>query len=149
MGKLAERLSDFTRSGVYRIETCEAVEEAAALNSFALVRVTLDRVATETALVETVVRAAAFPGRFGNDGETVARGLIDLSWTPAPGYVFLVSGFRDLQRTVPECFSDFLGVLDAAAANWRERGRSFFAAFVDPSGHTPLAPLYHWRKRGE
>jgi hypothetical protein len=149
VGKLAERLSDSTRNGVYRIETCEAVEEAAALNSFALVRVTLDRVATETALVETVMRAAAFPGRFGKDGETFAGGLIDLSWTPAPGYVFLVSGFRELQGAAPESFSRLLEVLGAAAADWRERGRSFFVAFVDPGSNTPLAPLYNWRKRGE
>jgi len=149
MGKLAERLSDPTRSGVYRIETCEAIEEAAALNSFALVRVTLDRVATETALVDAVVRAAAFPRRFGKDRESFASGLIDLSWTPAPGYVFLISGFRELQGAALESFSGFLEVLDAAAANWRERGRSFFAAFVDPGSHTPLAPLYNWRKRAE
>lgn len=36
MGKLAERLADPARSGVYRIETCEALEEAAALNGFRL-----------------------------------------------------------------------------------------------------------------
>lgn len=42
MGKLAERLSDARRSGVYRVETTEAVEEAAALNGFALERFALD-----------------------------------------------------------------------------------------------------------
>ena len=146
MGKLAERLSDHTRSGVYRIETCEAIEEAAALNSFSLVRVTLDRVATETALVDIVARSAAFPARFGRDREAFASGLMDLSWTPAPGHVFLVSGFRGLQRAAPEYFAGFIEVLKDAAANWRGRGKSFFVAFVDPGGHTSLAPLYHWRK---
>lgn len=38
MGKLAERLGDPGRSGVYRVETTEALEEAAALNGFALHR---------------------------------------------------------------------------------------------------------------
>jgi hypothetical protein len=37
MGKLAERLSDPVRAGVYRIVTTEAVVEAAALNGYALV----------------------------------------------------------------------------------------------------------------
>lgn len=149
MGKLAERLSDSARSGVYRIETCEALEEASALNSYALVRVTLDHVATQTALVETVAHSAEFPARFGRDWGALASGLIDLSWTPAPGYVFLVSGFQGLQRDAPECFAGFIDVLNAAAANWRARGRSFFAAFVDPGRHTALEPLYNSRKRGE
>jgi hypothetical protein len=39
MGKLAERLADPKRSGVYRVETTEALEEAVALNGFTLVRV--------------------------------------------------------------------------------------------------------------
>lgn len=38
MGKLAERLADPGRSGVYRVESTEALEEAAALNGFALQR---------------------------------------------------------------------------------------------------------------
>ena len=42
MGKLAERLSDPARSGVYRIETTEAVEEAAALNRYRVARIALD-----------------------------------------------------------------------------------------------------------
>jgi len=38
MGKLAERLADPSRSGVYRIRTTEAIEEAAALNGYRLLR---------------------------------------------------------------------------------------------------------------
>ncbi|HEX6320620.1 MAG TPA: hypothetical protein VFZ84_17315 [Burkholderiales bacterium] len=36
MGKLAERLADPSRSGVYRIRTTEVIEEAAALNGYSL-----------------------------------------------------------------------------------------------------------------
>ena len=36
MGKLAERLADPSRSGVYRIRTTEAIQEAAALNCYSL-----------------------------------------------------------------------------------------------------------------
>ena len=39
MGKLAERLADASRSGVYRVESTEALEEAVGLNGFALARV--------------------------------------------------------------------------------------------------------------
>ena len=36
MGKLAERLADPSRSGVYRIRTTEAIEEAVLLNGYSL-----------------------------------------------------------------------------------------------------------------
>jgi len=36
MGKLAERLADPSRSGVYRIRTTEAIEEAVVLNGYSL-----------------------------------------------------------------------------------------------------------------
>jgi len=39
MGKLAERLADAGRSGVYRVESTEALEEAVGLNGFALARI--------------------------------------------------------------------------------------------------------------
>lgn len=40
MGKLAEWLADLQRSGVYRVETTEAIEEAAALRKLGLPEVT-------------------------------------------------------------------------------------------------------------
>ncbi|MGQ0544477.1 MAG: hypothetical protein ACT4P3_03980 [Betaproteobacteria bacterium] len=39
MGKLAERLADASRSGVYRIRTTEAIEEAAAINGYSILRI--------------------------------------------------------------------------------------------------------------
>lgn len=149
MGKLAERLSDCTRSGVYRIETVEALEEAAALNSYRLVRVVLEHVTTKAALLDAVADSAAFPDRFGRNWNALPDCLTDLSWTPARGYVLLVSGFKLLQRAAPEDFAGFLEVLTAAAADWRGRGRPFFVAFLDPGGAAPLAPLYNWHKRGK
>jgi hypothetical protein len=38
MGKLAERLADASRSGVYRVEETAAIEEAAAANGYRLLR---------------------------------------------------------------------------------------------------------------
>jgi len=73
MGKLAERLSDCARSGVYRIETREALEEAAALNSYPVVQVVLDHVTTKSGLFDAVGRLAAAPERFGGDWDALRR----------------------------------------------------------------------------
>jgi hypothetical protein len=53
MGKLAERLADPSRSGVYRIRTTEAIEEAAGLNGYRLLR--LDGKSIPSALPEVVL----------------------------------------------------------------------------------------------
>jgi hypothetical protein len=39
VGRLAQRLADPSKSGVYRIRTTEAIEEAAALNGYTLLRI--------------------------------------------------------------------------------------------------------------
>ena len=54
MGKLAERLADPSRSGVYRIRTTEAIEEAVVLNGYSLLWVdgTLPKKLPEVVLLE-------------------------------------------------------------------------------------------------
>ena len=59
MGKLAQRLSDPMRSGVYRVETTEAVEEAAALNGYRMLSL------TDGALPETLPQVVLLRGRPG------------------------------------------------------------------------------------
>jgi len=119
MGKLAERLSDARRSGVYRVETTEALEEAAGLNGFALERFAL--------AVPSAVPAPAGSRR--------------------DGCVLLFTGFEPLAHN--GALKLLLGELEAHAKGCSEEGARYFAVFLDPSGMLPLPPLYNWqRKRG-
>jgi len=119
MGKLAERLSDARRSGVYRVETTEALEEAAGLNGFALERFAL--------AVPSAVQAPAGSRR--------------------DGCVLLFTGFEPLAHN--GALKLLLGELEAHAKGCSEEGARYFAVFLDPSGMLPLPPLYNWqRKRG-
>ena len=124
MGKLAERLADARRSGVYRVEATDVLEEAAALNGFALARIGLDDV-SGSALDNVCTRALA---------------------ACADGHVLLFSGFESLVRGAPGALEPLLSALDAAAGGRRADGLRFFAAFLDPSGILPLAPLYNRRQ---
>ncbi len=123
MGKLAERMGDPARAGVYRVESTEAVEEAAALNGYAL-------------------------QRFRLDSESGLRTLERLAAEDAPGgRVMLVSGFEQLFASEPFRRAALLAALGAAAAAWRARGARIFVAFLDPMRALPdLAPLYNWHK---
>lgn len=122
MGKLAERLGDPARAGVYRVETTEAVEEAAALNRYGLERVALN------GAVQPLLERLARTGRGGR--------------------VLLVSGFESLFRERPEEGERLLAELRGRAPGWRERGERVFVAFVDPRrALESLAPLYNWERK--
>jgi hypothetical protein len=124
MGKLAERLADARRSGVYRVESTDALEEAAAHNGFLLTHVLLENV-SGSALCGTAMRA--LPAR-------------------VDGHVLLLSGFEALVANAPGALDSLVLELEAAATRCREGERRFFAAFLDPSALLPLAPLYNRRR---
>jgi len=117
MGKLAERLSDARRSGVYRVETTEALEEAAALNGFALERFALEDLS-----------GISVPVASRRDG-----------------CVLLFTGFEPLAHN--GALKPMVGELEARAQGCREEGARYFAVFLDPSGVLSLLPLYNWKRR--
>jgi hypothetical protein len=123
MGKLAERMGDPARAGVYRVETIEAVEEAAALNTYVLLRLRLDA-----------------------DGGLQALERLQAEDTPG-GRVALVSSFERRFAADPSQREALLAAFDAAAAAWRARGARIFVVFHDPRRELPaLGPLYNWHK---
>jgi hypothetical protein len=124
MGKLAERLGDPARAGVYRVETTEALEEAAALNGYRLVHLHGD---VERDLGGALRRLAAEPA--------------------LDGCVALVSGFEPHLRDDAAQRTMLLAGLSLAAEGWRARGARVFVAFLDPDRDlSGLAPLYNWKK---
>jgi hypothetical protein len=119
MGKLAERLADPTRSGVYRVETTEALEEAVALNAMELVRL-------------------AHPLATGQGWERIrVRHSRDA--------VVLLTGFAALAGSEPSRWRALLDGLNALAAERRSAGARFFVVFLDAEAALPLTPLYHWQ----
>ena len=121
MGKLAERLGDPARAGIYRIETAEALEEAAALNGYALRRLDCQ------SGVGALARLAAEPS--------------------LDGCVALVGGFGAHFREHAALRATLLAALNLAAERWRARGARVFVAFLDPDREMPgLPPLYNWHK---
>lgn len=124
MGKLAERLSDPRRSGVYRVESTHAVAEAASLNGFSLSRIALRGVA----------------------GDALGRLAAEALGARHDGCVLVFSDFESLARSAPGAWQAFVAQLAAAATARREAGVRLFAAFLDPSAMLALAPLYNWQR---
>ena len=140
MGKLAQRLSDAARSGVYRTRQTAEVEDAVRGTRLDLAHVDLGGAGDKEALLERLALALGFPAWFGGNWDALEDCLADLSWLEADGYVLLVEGAAGLPADERGVLED---ILASSAAYWAERKRPFFAVFV--GGGPQLPELYRQR----
>ena len=141
MGKLAERLRDPSRSGVYRTGRAEVVAAAAGEGRLDLAQVSLERCERKEPLLQTIAAVLGFPQWFGGNWDALEDCLADLSWpalSQATGHVLLIEGEGDLPADERGILED---ILASAASSWKERGRPFFAVFV--GGAARLPELYN------
>lgn len=136
MGKLTQRLSDATRSGVYRTRQSTEVEDAVRGTRLDLAVVELTAVDAREALLERIALALGFPAWFGGNWDALEDCLGDLGWRAGDGHVLLFTGHEALPA---DDLGVLLDVLASSAAYWTERGRPFFAVFVD-AGHALALP---------
>jgi hypothetical protein len=133
-GKLIQRLQDASRSGVYRVARTDEVVDAVKGSSLALVRV---KFADKVQLLKNLAVAFGFPDWFGHNWDALEDCLTDLSWRDAPAHVLLIEDAKP---------GDDLGVLTdilrSSAESWAERGKPFFAIFVDPGRALSLPELF-------
>lgn len=135
MSKLLERLSDSSRSGVYRTRVEDDILEAT--RGAKLDVVTLD---AKENLFDNLARALAFPDWFGGNWDALEDVLGDLSWRKGDGHVLVF-------RTYPagEEFGILVDVLRTTAEYWAGRGKPFFAIFLDAGKSLALPDLYRER----
>jgi hypothetical protein len=137
VGKLLQRLSDASRSGVYRAPRADAILESVRGSAIRAVRISLSGISEKQALLAQIARALEFPEWFGGNWDALEDCLTDLSWLQGAGHVLL---FEDAAQLAPDDRGVLADILASAAAYWGERGRPFFAVFV---GELPgLAELY-------
>jgi Barstar (barnase inhibitor) len=139
MGKLTQRLSDATRSGVYRVPRADEVIDAVRGTRLDLARVDLAGAADKEALLLRVAQALGFPHWFGANWDALEDCLADLAWRAGTGHVILLERHGELPV---DDLGVLIEVLTAAADHWAGRGRPFFAAFIDPEGVLALPELF-------
>lgn len=141
MSKLLQRLSDASRSGVYRVARADAVVDVVKGSGLRLARVTIGSGDGKEAILRQLARELAFPSWFGGNWDALEDCLADLSWSTASGHVLLIEG-------AAAAAADDIGVLQdilaSTAAFWSERRRPFFAVFV--GGDAALPELHREKK---
>ena len=137
VGKLLQRLGDASKSGVYRAPHDRDIADALRGSALQVARIGLAGVAAKDALLARIAAALEFPKWFGGNWDALEDCLSDLSWSKAAGHVLLIDGAEGLPADERGILID---ILASAASSWKERGRPFFAVFVD--GGAPLPELY-------
>lgn len=139
MGKLTQRLTDAARSGVYRAPGTAEIEDAARGTRLGLARVDLRGAQDKDALLERLAGALGFPEWFGGNWDALEDCLQDLSWRTGDGHVLVFEGQDGL---APDDLGVLIDVLGTSAGFWAERGRPFFAVFVDAERVLALPGLF-------
>jgi RNAse (barnase) inhibitor barstar len=129
MGKLAERLGDASRSGVYRVsQDGEVLETLPAIQ-----RISLAGAKSKAELLECIARALKLPDWFGQNWDALEDSLSERA-----GHLL----FSDWQALATDDLGVLLDVLDTCAEFCAGRGRPFFAIFVDPERRLELEELF-------
>ena len=137
MGKLLQRLSDASKSGVYRTARTDEILDATQGSALRVARIGLAGALGKKELRECIARALEFPRWFGGNWDALEDCLTDLSWSKAGGHVLLIEGAAELTGDERGILID---ILASAAAWWADRKRPFFAVFV--GGAPPLPDLF-------
>lgn len=133
MGKLAQRLSDASRSGVYRASAAAAIVDAARESA-----VDLARIDARDDVLAGIAGALQFPAWFGHNWDALEDCLGDLSWRQhGAGHLLLFEAYPR-----GDDLGVLLDVLRATAQYWAQRKRAFFAVFLDPDRRLQLPDLY-------
>ena len=136
-----QRLSDASKSGVYRAARIDEILDATQGSALQVSRIDLAGAADKQALMQRFAGVLDFPRWFGGNWDALEDGLGDLSWSKSGGHVLLIEGAADLPADDRGILVD---VLASAAAWWVDRKRPFFAVFV--GGVPQLPELYKSRQ---
>jgi hypothetical protein len=139
MGKLAQKLGDATRSGVYRTRQSAEIEDAVRETRLDLAHVDLGGADSKEVLLERLALALGFPAWFGGNWDALEDCLGDLAWRAGDGHVFVFVGYENLPA---DDLGVLLDVLASSAAYWAERGTPFFAVFIDAARALALPELF-------
>ena len=132
MSKLLQRLSDATRSGVYRASRADDIVEATRASHLDVVRVL-----AAADPIAALAKALAFPAWFGGNWDALEDALSDLSWRPAKGRVLILEGIAPGDDA-----GILIDVLRAAAEHWAAQRVPFFAVLLGAQKKLSLPDLY-------
>lgn len=137
---LSGMLADYSASGAYYVDASgrDALQDAAERLGFAFARIDLRDCTDKEQALARIARALDFPEWFGGNWDALSDCLADLSWWPAPGYVFVLDHTHDWKQADPVGFDVLLEIGNEVAGTWSGHGVPFWLLFPTLPGQ--IAP---------
>jgi hypothetical protein len=129
------RADDLTRPNWQCIHFVQASDINVALDELAntelkILRVGVEDVGNERALLACIAEAMRFPDYFGGNWDAFDECLRDMEWLPSKGYVLVVDGSMSLWRSTPHSGGKLVESWLFAAQEWSLEGTPFHLVFV-------------------
>ncbi|HEY6239597.1 MAG TPA: barstar family protein [Burkholderiales bacterium] len=131
----AEWIKDAAKAGVYQL-TADARElaGAAAAAGLMVVYVDIHHAHDREDFLADASRAMRFPEAESASWDDFAKGLKDLSWIEAKGWVVILEKSKHFCGGHGHEAKETLAAMDAAAAHWRGQGKPFWTLIAGPDG---------------
>jgi barstar (barnase inhibitor) len=128
-------LADPAKAGVFHLgPDARAAARAAASAGLLVAYVDIGHAHDKEHFAEHVAEALRFPGGSDVDWDAFARGLKDLSWLEARGWVVILEKSKHFGAGHGHEFAGAMQVMADAAAHWRGRGKAFWTLIGGPEG---------------
>jgi barstar (barnase inhibitor) len=128
-------LADSAKAGVFHLgPDARAAAQAAASAGLLVAYVDIGHAHDKEHFAEHVAEALRFPAGHDTDWETFVKGLTDLSWLEARGWVVILEKSKHFCAGHRHEFEDAMKAMAEAAAHWRAKGKPFWTLIGGPEG---------------
>jgi hypothetical protein len=128
-------LADPAKAGVFHLgPDARAAAQAAASAGLLVAYVDIGHAHDKEHFAEHVAEALRFPGGHDTDWDTFAKGLSDLSWLEAKGWVVILEKSKHFSAGHGHEFADAMRAMSRAADHWRAAGKPFWTLIGGPEG---------------
>lgn len=128
-------MADAAQAGVFHLgPDARAAAQAAASAGLLVAYVDIGHAHDKEHFAEHVAEALRFPGGHDTDWDAFVKGVTDLSWLEARGWVVILEKSKHFCGGHRHEFEDAMRVMSDAAAHWRARGKPFWTLIGGPEG---------------
>jgi Barstar (barnase inhibitor) len=131
----ADWLKDAAKAGVFHLSAdARSLASAAASAGLMVIYVDIHHAHDRDDFMAEASHAMRFPEQAGAGWEGFERGLKDLSWIQAKGWVVILEKSKHFAGGHAREFKDTMAAMIAAADHWRAKGKPFWTFVGGPDG---------------
>jgi len=128
-------LKDASKAGVFHLSgDARALASAAASAGLMVIYIDIHHAHDRDDLMAEASHAMRFPEQAGASWDSFARGLKDLSWMEAKGWVVILEKSKHFAGGHASEFKAAMAPMAAAADHWRGKGKPFWTFIGGPDG---------------